>query len=265
MNFRPPPIVPKPPFCSATICRHDYAAPTKPLVTAPGMVARTHRGNFMADYTLSETTVISARVSLLRFAEIPNEYSIPGQFLAVSVQDAKPSWFAIASSPGEPLELLIKAGGTVADSLCAMQVGEVATAGEAMGKGFAIQDRSRPLVCLINGTGVSAVRPVIRAELAAGLPRPVHLLYGVHFAEDFAFVDDMTAWKAAGVSVVQIVGAGGGDLQGLRGWVQDHAQGLGLVQDDVDLLLCGVREMAQAALALYSDAGLAADRVLTNY
>jgi len=219
----------------------------------------------MADFTLSNSTAVGSNIRHLTFLETPESYSTPGQFLAVQLGEHKPAWFVIASDPGQPLELLVKRGGAVSDELCELPIGGIASAAAAMGDGFDLPASARPLVCLINGTGIAAVRPVINAEIAAGLPRSIHLIYGVHSEQDIAFFADLQAWGARGVQVLTTVGSGGGDWNGPRGWVQEHAERLGLVRADVDVLLCGVKDMAIDVRARYANAELPENQLHTNF
>ena len=71
---------------------------------------------------------------------------------------------------------------------------------EAKGSGFPLESvDGRPLVVLVNGSGISAARPVIEAEVTAGLPRPVHLYYGVLTPDRRSFLADLERWANAGV------------------------------------------------------------------
>jgi NAD(P)H-flavin reductase len=109
------------------------------------------------------------------------------------------------------------------------------------------------------------VRPVVRDELAAGLPRPVHLLYGVLSPEHVAFADDLRAFAAAGVDVAIVLDAPAPGWDDPIGFVQDLAQARGLVRADVAALLCGVPAMAEDARRRFLAVGTEPARILTNY
>jgi len=175
-------------------------------------------------------------------------------------------YFAIASDPGEPLELLIKLDGDPAQAIGALEVGATLDATDALGKGFPVHvGAERPLVCLVNGSAMSAVRPVVRAELDRGLPRPVHVVLGVLSPDHIPFGREMRLWTEAGVEVHIIIDAPFDGWTGKVGYVQALAQELGLVRNDVTVLMCGVPPMQEAAKAAYEAAGLDSGFILTNY
>lgn len=201
----------------------------------------------------------------LTFDRAPGGHTEPGQFVAAEVA-GESSYFAIASSPGDPLELLVKADGDVGTTVAALRPGDTLTVSDAIGEGFhAAATRPRPLICLVNGSALAAVRPVIQSELAAGLPRPVTLLLGVLSPDRVPFADDLRRWAAAGVAVEVVLDAAHEDWQGAVGFVQTIAQAQGLLRDDVAVVACGVPAMQEHAAALYADAGLDAAYFLTNF
>jgi NAD(P)H-flavin reductase len=221
----------------------------------------------MASYTLVSNQPSGQRLAHLRFQEPPESYVHPGQFIAVQAVDgveSSPAYFAIASSPGEPLELLVKGQPGLADALATLRPGQTVTASPAQGVGF--QARStlpRPLVCLVNGSALSAVRPVIREAMLDA--REVHLLLGVLSEAHVPFGDEVLAWEAAGVLVHLVVDATAPASRHPRGFVQDHAAALGLIRNDVAVVLCGFPAMQADATARYLAAGLAPEFVRVNY
>jgi NAD(P)H-flavin reductase len=203
----------------------------------------------------------------LVFNEAPEGYERPGQFVTATVGELKAGFFAIASSPGEPLTLLIKQSGETAEALTALEPGAMVSVSATMGKGFVLDGAAgRDLVILVNGTGISAVRGVIEAEIAAGLPRKVDFFYGVISPAHRSFVADLARWEAAGVGVHTCVShPEGTGWDGPTAYVQHHAKELGLVREDVSVLLVGVRPMCDEAKELFATAGCPSDQVLLNF
>lgn len=203
---------------------------------------------------------------LLTFDIVLPGYTIPGQYLSATVGDLKPAWFAITSSPGEPVQLLVKASGPAAEALAALLPGDDARLSDPTGKGFDLAPtEGRELVILATGSGISAVRPVIRAELASGLPRPVTLLYGVLSTRHRSFLADLEAWGNAGVKVHTVVGGDEvADWDGATGFVQDEAERRGLLRDDVALVLCGLPSMLEQVKEIATIIGIPDDCVVTN-
>lgn len=193
-------------------------------------------------------------------------FTRPGQFVTVHVQGHKPAYFAIASVPGAPLELLVKVQGDAAEALAAMVPGDAVEISEPIGNGFPIPaDDDQPLVLLAAGSGLSAVRSVIEAEVAAGLPRPVTLFYGVYTPAHRAFVDRLAAWEAAGVDVRLVYSDPVPGWTGATGFVQGAAAEAGFVRGDVTVVLCGFPQMVAEAKAAWLEAGADPERVLVNF
>src|SRR5690606_19786240 len=127
----------------------------------------------MPAYTVARNEPAGTQLRWLTFREVPAGYTAPGQYLLVEQGEGEPAMFAIASSPGEPLELLVKEQGDTALALAASAPGVAVAASEVLGGGFGVADDGRTLIALVNGSGISALRPVIRREVSRGLPRPV--------------------------------------------------------------------------------------------
>ena len=217
----------------------------------------------MPEATLVRNEPAGEGLRWLIFDHVPAGYERPGQFVTATLGEHKPNYFALASSPGAPAELLIKDAGPLASELCALQPGARVQMSDAMGKGFGVTLEGE-LVVLCNGSAISACRPVIEAELAAGLPRPVHFYFGVLTPAHRAFLADLERWGNAGITVHTVVGEPEGTgWSGATGFVQDLAQSHGLCRADVELLLCGVPPMVEAAKALWTEAGCT--QVLTNF
>jgi len=219
----------------------------------------------MATYTLARSLPAGTDLRWLTFAEPTPGHTRPGQFVAATIGERQ-GYFAIASDPGDPLELLIKAEGDPAAAIAGLPEGATLEGSEAMGAGFPLErGADRPLVCLINGSAMSAARPVIRAELDRGLPRPVHLILGVLSPLHIPFGREMRLWAEAGVDVTIVVDQPADEWTGPVGYVQAIAQQKGLIRDDVTVLLCGVPPMQEAVLELYTKAGLDPELILMNY
>lgn len=189
-----------------------------------------------------------------------------GQFAKAGPPGLEPAYFALASSPGQPAELLVKTVGATSEALGALGIGAAVTFSEPIGRGFPLDpDDTRELVLLATGSGISGVRSVVRAEIARGLPRAVHLYYGVFTPEHRSFVEDLDAWEAAGVNVHMVYDGGVEGWAGHTGFVQDAAAADGLCRADVTVALCGFPGMVEVAKKLWGEAGAAESQLLTNY
>ena len=192
---------------------------------------------------------------------------LPGQYVLAEIPGERPAMFAVASSPGEPLELLVKAHGPVAEAIAAAVPGDAVELSDPRGPGFPLgRSAGRPLVLLVNGSGMSAARPVVRAEIADGMRRPVHLFYGVMTPDHRAYAGELAHWEAAGVHVHTVVDSScPQSFTGARGFVQDHAAAMGLLDPDVTLVLVGVPMMIEDVRKRYAAAGGAPEHVLVNF
>lgn len=217
----------------------------------------------MPEATLTRNEPGGDGLRVLTFAHSPEGYNTPGQFVTATVGGRKAGFFALASSPSEPVTLLIKNLGELSEALCALEPGAAVEMSDAMGKGFPITGEGE-LVILCNGSAISACRPVVEAEIAAGLPRPVHFFFGVLKPQHRSFLADLERWANAGVKVHTVVGEPDGTgWTGATGFVQQTAADQGLCRADVEVVLCGVPPMVEAAKAQWAEAGC--ERVLTNF
>ena len=207
-------------------------------------------------------------VRLLTLDGPASGHSTPGQFVTATVGDLKAAFFALANAPGDAIQLLIKVQpGSTGAVIAALDPGEQLTVNPAMGGGFGLDNvAGRELVVLINGSGISAVRALIHAEVAAGLPRPVHVYYGVLSPDHRSFDADLVAWARAGVQVSTVVDEShAASWTGKTGWVQDAAAADGLCRADVGLVLVGYRGMCDAARAMWTAAGCPEDAIRLNF
>lgn len=193
-------------------------------------------------------------------------HTAPGQFVTVHLEGHKPAYFALASVPGQPVELLVKVQGDAAEELADARPGAQVEISEPIGHGFPLDPSdTRPLLVLATGSGLSAVRPVIEAEVARGLPREVTLLYGVYTPDHVSYPERLKAWRAAGVRAHVVVSDDVPDWDGLTGFVQQAAQELGFVKPGRVVLLCGYPAMVNEAKALWLAAGADGADLLTNF
>lgn len=216
--------------------------------------------------TLIDREPAGHQLQLLTFDRALPGYHTPGQYAVAHPEGFDKAFFALASVPGAPTQLLIKAHGRTAEHLCELLPGATVPFTDALGKGFVLPpDDTRELVVLATGSGISAVRPLIEAEVDAGLRRPVHLLYGVYTLAHLSFPERIAAWTRAGVRVHLVLSEPPEGWTGATGFVQDAADPLGLVRADVTVALCGFPDMVQKARERWTAAGASPEQLLTNF
>src|SRR5262245_4200059 len=93
--------------------------------------------------------------------ELAAAHERPGQYVKLE-SDAGKGFFALASAPGAPLELLVKKGAPFADALAALPVGARIAASAPAGQGYPVRDHSGQDVLLFAaGSGIAPIRSVV--------------------------------------------------------------------------------------------------------
>ena len=197
------------------------------------------------------------------------KYTVAGQFVQVKMEEeGKAGFFAIASAPDANnagvIELLVKASGDPAEAICASGEGTGVLVSDVMGKGFPV-DRVAGVgnvFVFCTGSGISPIKALIESGTlqAASGSRNVTLYYGAKNRDAMAYADLIGEWEKAGVKVVPVFSETGV-------YVQDQFKKDGGVQDADGscAILCGQKEMAEAVKEIFAGAGVAEDRVLTNF
>jgi NAD(P)H-flavin reductase len=222
--------------------------------------------------TISSNKAVTASPVLNRMlvdvgAEATSTYALAGQFVQVKMdEEGKAGFFAIASAPDANnagvIELLVKASGDPAEALCAAGEGTRVLVSDVMGKGFPV-DRVHDVdnvYIFCTGSGISPIKALIESGTLHAEKRNVTLYYGARNKEAMAYFDSTGEWEKTGVKVVPVFSEGGV-------YVQDQFQKDGGIID-VDAscaILCGQKEMAESIKAIFGDAGVAEDRILTNF
>jgi len=216
--------------------------------------------------------------------QVPEEtaagYQTPGQYVQMrSGDDAKPGFFAMASSPGsgDEFEFLIKEK-EAAKWLTDIKVGETLQMSQVMGGGFKIKQSFDSLdydfpclqvVMFAIGSGIAPIRAAIEQKgdglrLADG--RKAVLYYGARTPEQMAYQDKFDEWAKLGVEVVPVMSQPDASWKGASGYVQDVAKAAGIERPrNTGVLLCGNKEMSIDVKALCAEAGVFEGRVLTNF
>ena len=139
--------------------------------------------------------------------------------------------YSIASAPdGTPrFEIAVTRvqGGAGSNWLHAMAPGE--TLRFSGPQGFFTRPREAPPSLFVaTGTGVTPLRSMLRASLAAGARAPTIVLLGVRRAEDMIYSDEFRAFAAAHpfVRFEPTLSQPGGDWAGRSGYVQTHVRAL---------------------------------------
>ncbi len=199
---------------------------------------------------------------------LPAAHAHAGQYLKASVEGGGEGYFAIASAPGEGdrLELLVKAGSKLGAALAAPTPPEVLRLSAPLGPGFPLDKaRGRDVLLFATGSGLGAIRPVVRVLLRdPGAYGKVTLFVGVRTPTSLAYAKDIGAWEAAGVTVLRVVSQpGASGWAGLTGYVQSHLGSIDATH--AVAFVVGQEAMMRAVTEALVSRGLTSDRVFRNH
>ncbi|MBI3607093.1 MAG: oxidoreductase [Nitrospirae bacterium] len=194
---------------------------------------------------------------------------IPGQFLHVHAPSGEASYFAIASSPGEPYyELLVKRAKGCSQELFDLPIGTPLRVVGPQGKGFPLASHAGRDVLLIGvGTGIAPLRSLLAWTLSrrAEFGRLI-LLYGVLTPPHWCYETDFAAWRTVGVDArVTVASTGTSSWSGAVGFVQDLLPTLDLEPARTVACLVGMKDMVDANTALLRTLGVPPERILLNF
>jgi len=181
---------------------------------------------------------------------------VPGQWLNLMLPHEGAELkraYSIASPPshGSSFEIAVTRviGGPASEALHAMEPG---TGLRAIGpSGLFTREASAdtPALFVGTGTGVTPLRSMIAAAVAAGATVPLWLLFGVRHEGEILYRDELDAWQAAhpNVRVVVTLSRPEPGWTGRAGYVQAHLPALlsDLGRPDAHVYVCGLERMVK--------------------
>lgn len=203
-------------------------------------------------------------------ATIAAGYTKPGQYIQVKIKpEDKAGFFAIASSPAASqsgtLELLLKAApGSTAEAVSALEAGAEVLVSPVQGKGFPVDKipDAKTVLLIATGSGISPMKAVIESGILAS--KNVQLYYGSKDKGVTAYQDRIPEWEASGVKVHQVFS--GSNKRYVQAVVQEEAAA-GRLGDgkSIGVLLCGQKDMCNAATAVLTEHGVPKEAILMNF
>jgi len=134
--------------------------------------------------------------------DLAASYRAPGQYLALELP-AKRSYLALAGDPqAARWTLLVRQGAEAGDAIEALPIGASVELSGALGSGFPLPlAAGRRLIIVATGGALAAVRPVIRARIAAGMAASTEVLLGVRSRVDVPLSEEVESTRAEGVAL----------------------------------------------------------------
>ena len=219
------------------------------------------------DVPIEAVTDETDEMRLYRLALQADGYTTPGQYIKIKLGD-KESYFALASAPGEPAEILVRrAAAGVAAALWSKQAGDRVPVSAPGGKGFPMaQARGRDLILVAAGSGVGPMRAVIQWVLGhRGDFGGLTLFYGQRAHDHFAFAREQAAWEAGGVRIVKITSRDEAGEKRLAGYVQHAIADAKPEVANAVAFLAGMKEMIAPVTEALTALGLPRDRIFMNF
>jgi len=215
--------------------------------------------------------------------ETAQEYSVPGQYVQLRLnEDTKPLFLAIASPPNKEnasFEFLIKKTDgnewiTSASAGTTVEMSQVLGGGFPMAEnleGFKYDFPTQNVLLFATGSGIAPIRAAMESGQlnVAGSStggRTARLYYGVQNPDELCFVDQFGAWEQQGFQIVPVLSQPPADWEGRTGYVQAALEEDGVpIPRNSGALLCGMKGMAESVKDILLKAGVFEGRVLTNF
>lgn len=186
----------------------------------------------------------------------------PGQFVSFTEQfDGKPITraYSIASTPdGNRFELCLNRvkDGRFSPHLFGLKPGEKVLMKGPVGT-FTLRDPLRDAVFVATGTGIAPMRGLLRQALGSGSQAHFTLLFGVRHEHGLLYRDEFEAMAAAHPNFlfVPTLTRPSESWAGLTGRVQQHLDKVLAGRTDLDIYICGLKEMVNSVRDLLKERG----------
>jgi NAD(P)H-flavin reductase len=215
--------------------------------------------------------ISDAGVGLVHFTldvppEVEKSFTLPGQYLELSLPGQGGRPYAIASAPftGSRFEFLVRRGFPLADAMTSLRRGDPVFVSTALGPGFPMDAvKGKDLLLVATGTGAAPMRSVIeRIGAQRGDFGEVIFYFGGRHGKDFAFEREWPRWESHRVKLVRTVSEADLQWQGLRGFVQDHFTPVRW--NESAAFVVGSNPMVQAVTAELVKRGMDRERIFLN-
>ena len=197
---------------------------------------------------------------------------IPGQYIAVHLDDGTKRSYSIANAPHESDHLqlhirLVKGGKFTSHVFNEMKVGDVLQAEGPLGTFFLHEETDKPIIFMSGGCGFGSVKGMVEHAFKIGLNRPMTLYWGARVPVDL-YSDLPGKWQREhdNFKFIPVISEPKPEhgWQGRTGLVheailQDHQQ-----LDGYQIYACGSPEMVEAGRAPFMAKGLPEDQYFSD-
>ncbi len=193
----------------------------------------------------------------------------PGQYFQFFIpgDDAVVKPYSVSSPPSnhDYLEFCIKRveGGRASNYMFRTKPGDKLTLQGPMG-GFVLQDRiDNDIIFVATGTGISSLKPMIKAIFERGTDKRIWLFFGVRTENDIIFRDEFgkLSTEHDNFYFVPCLSRASDDWRGERGYVQDVMKRRIMGISGKDIYLCGLDVMVEQMKTIAEELGFPKEKI----
>jgi CDP-4-dehydro-6-deoxyglucose reductase/ferredoxin-NAD(P)+ reductase (naphthalene dioxygenase ferredoxin-specific) len=120
-----------------------------------------------------------------------------GQYLTLTIPDAPPRNYSMASRPDEKhIELHIRAvpGGSTSSRIHAsLNPGDRIRVEGPAGSAYLREAHTGPIIAVAGGSGLAPIKSIVETALRIGMRQPIHVYFGARAEQDLYLVDHFRA------------------------------------------------------------------------
>ncbi|MGZ8562192.1 MAG: 4Fe-4S dicluster domain-containing protein [Candidatus Limnocylindria bacterium] len=190
----------------------------------------------------------------------------PGQFVMVEQPGFSPLPISVSRVADGALWLTIRAAGRATEAAVALRPGAQLGLRGPLGRGWPLERAlGRDVVVVAGGIGLAPLRPVIDAVLRDRTRfGDVLLAYGTRTPADRLYLDELHAWRQAGIEVAEIVDRAGPEWLGQVGVVTQLLDRRDWHGRAAVAYLCGPERMMTATVSALRTAGITRRRIFVS-
>ena len=241
-------------------CTVEIPAPDEAVVHRPLIVK--------AKVAAIEPLAHNMRRLLLKLAK-PMDFS-PGQYVQVALTSNCSRPYSMAGLPGDQfLEFHVRLvpGGEASTHIERhMRVNDSVKVSGPLGAAYLRSQHTGPILCVAGGSGLAPILSVIRGAIAAGMPNPIHLYFGLRSQREIYgldWLDDLRRQHPA--LTIHVVVASGADPSTQRRGLVTQA----IAHDHPSLIgwrayLCGTPPMVETTMLVALGKGIPAEHIYAD-